>query len=116
MGNIIHLAVDTERSGTGVGREGGDDRARFGAFFVRGAETAIDRRDLVGMDRDPASKAIAARAAAIGLEPCRVAEIGVERVAGSNPRRGRGIEAERARPPLGVGPAPALPLSSEAPR
>src|SRR3546814_14415365 len=66
---------------------------------LRGAETAIDRRDLVGMDRDPASKAIAARAAAIGLEPCRVAEIGVERVDGSNPRRGRGIEAERA--PIG---------------
>src|SRR3546814_13630572 len=82
---------------------------------LRGAETAIDRRDLVGMDHDPASKAIAARAAAIGLEPCRVAEIGVERVDGSNPRRGRGIEAERARQPIGVGPAPALLLVARRP-
>src|SRR3546814_12441017 len=33
----------------------------------------------------------------------------------SNPRRGRGIEAERARQPIGVGPAPALLLVARRP-
>src|SRR3546814_19345130 len=75
----------------------------------------MDGGNLVWMGRGPASKAMAARAATIVLERCRVAEICVERVDGSNPRRGRGREAERARQPIGVGPAPALLLVARRP-
>src|SRR3546814_19759662 len=109
MGNIIHLAVDTERSGTGVGRERGDDRSRFGAFFVRGAETAIYRRDLVSVQRDPASQAIAARAAAIGPGPRRGAALVEERVDGRPHRLGPGHEHDGARHTPRVDPRPAPP-------
>ncbi len=52
MGDIVHLAVDTERARIRPGGERGDDPARLLELPLRRREAAINGRDLVDMDRD----------------------------------------------------------------
>ena len=80
MRNIIHFAVDPQRSRIGLCGKGVDDHLGFCNFRFGRREAAIDNRNLIGMDGDPASEAIASRIAAIAFQPLRIAEISIERV------------------------------------
>src|SRR5271168_3950149 len=78
--NVDHLAVDADRSGVRKGAESFDDAARMRDLGFRGCIAAVDRPDLVGMDRHPSEETVATRTAAIALEPFQIAKVGVDRV------------------------------------
>src|SRR6202140_2273288 len=80
MRHVVHLAVDTERSGVGLGRKGRDDTARMRQIGVRRREAFVDRRDLIGMNRDAPDKAIPPRDPAAFRKTLSIPEVATHRI------------------------------------
>src|SRR6202011_2266156 len=80
MRDVDHFAVDADRTDARIGGEGFDNAARMRDFGFRGRVAAVDRPNLVGMDRHAAEETVAARAAASAFDPIEIAKIGVDRV------------------------------------
>src|SRR5690348_15200795 len=81
--------------------ERGDDFLGMADFGFRGGERGVDDRDLRGVDRELAGKALAARGFGFGLEALVVLEIrehAVDRLDASGDRPGK---AQRSRELVG---------------
>ena len=80
MRKVDHLAVHAQRARARIGLERGDDPARMRDLGFGRRVSAIDGRDLIGMDREAADKAVAPRTPAIPLEPLGIAKIRINRI------------------------------------
>jgi hypothetical protein len=77
MRPVDHLSVKRQDSRLGACcRKQRQDADRTLNIFRRRGESPVDHRNLIGMDRHLAGKAIADRGAALGIKTVHVAEIG----------------------------------------
>src|ERR1700733_5963740 len=106
MREVDHLAIHAQRPGLRIGLERGDDLARMRYLGFGRRVSAIDDRDLIGMNRQAPGETVAPRAPAIPLEPLGIAEIRVERVDGYDFSGGGGEQALRPRQLIRKRPRP----------
>ena len=98
MRNVDHLAVDAERPGGRIGLECGDDPARVLDLGFGRRVSAVDDRDLVGVDGEAADETVTPGAPAILLEPIGIAKVrehGVDRCDLGGRRREKALGARQ---------------------
>jgi hypothetical protein len=82
MRKVDHLAVHAQSARARIGLKRGDDLARMRDLGFGWRITSVDRRGLIGMDREPPDEAVAPGAPTIPLKALRIAKIGVNRIDG----------------------------------
>ena len=78
MRAVIHLAVDADRAGAGLRREGGDHRLGLGDLLGARREHLVDHRHLRRMNGEPPGEAVAAREFGVAAQAFGIAEIDMD--------------------------------------
>ena len=103
MRAVVHLAVDADRAGAGIGGEGRHHGLRLLDLLGGRREHRIDHRHLRRVNGEPSGEAVAARHFGVAAQALGIAEVDIDRLDRRQLGRRRAVQAHRARQPIGLG-------------